>query len=82
MDNQTQKDILQALLEQNVPSTTWSIDPLGDVWMINIVTGRAEIITHLCEMDHEQQAQFTHQIIDSTLAAKTMCHNTSSSNKK
>ncbi|WP_086931252.1 hypothetical protein [Agarilytica rhodophyticola] len=77
MDDSKQKAMLNALLEQKIPSTTWSIDPLGDVWMINIVTGKAEIIMHYCEMDDVRQELFAQQIIDGVLENKKICRMTS-----
>ena len=73
MDSIKQAEILNALSEQKIPSTTWSIDPLGDVWMINIVTGQAEIIIHFCEMSEGQQERFAQQLINDVLENKRIC---------
>ncbi|WP_086932185.1 hypothetical protein [Agarilytica rhodophyticola] len=73
MDSNKQKETLAALAAQQIPSTTWSIDPLGDVWMINIVTGRAEIIMHYCEMDEKQRDEFAGQLISNVLENKRVC---------
>ncbi|WP_086931635.1 hypothetical protein [Agarilytica rhodophyticola] len=73
MDSDKQKETLAALAAQQIPSTTWSIDPLGDVWMINIVTGQADIIIHFCEMSEDQQERFAQQLINDVLENKRIC---------
>lgn len=66
-------ELKRSLSDHPLENSFPGVDLLGNVWMINTLSGQAEKIFHLCDMKEEQREPLVNMMIDIVLKTEQYC---------